>query len=68
MKVNIDITAFEQKIYEAYDFYKRSNDPYYSGKSDAYLDVLCQYLGKTEKQKIEYVEKIIKKYQEKTNV
>lgn len=66
MRVNIDINAFERKIYEAYDFYKRSNDPYYSGKSDAYLDVLCQYLGKTEEQKIQYVEKIIQKYEEVT--
>ena len=70
MKVEVDINGLERKIAicnkkadaEGYE----EGVQYYMGRCDAYMDILCGYLGVTGVEKrAELEQKIIEKYKEK---
>ena len=70
MKVEVDINGLERKIAicnkKADEAGFEENVQYYAGRCDAYMDILCSYLGVTDAFKqMELEEKIIEKYREK---
>ena len=71
MKVNVDIEGLERKIAVCHEkIFSVSYDEeeqYWAGRCDAYVEVLCNYLGVSDPiEKTELEDKIIEKYRKET--